>query len=377
MNTIHAKLRVRRGKIVDVEIPTDEEIEIIAMRMHKSGKECLETVLGWNVMYRPRETFSHSTTPFNPFTGEQGEKSVLKNFATPAEFTFGKNDPWSIVLRWSEGDDKPPKWFRYEDKLIRPIEQLHIENRNFYEPLQDIPPGVKLHTWKKPRADHRCAGGSHWHAKVRLTKHPYYLDLYWRETAKDPALQVGVFRLDLIGLRDNDYIRPESKDSNSSDVRLRFFRSADGNVYVQTKRRKPKLQLIPKEIQQPLIEQFNSAIDDIPLAPAGITMPSKTPTAGFRYQRKEEVRQFIIEQAKGVCEYCGELGFLLPDGNHYLEAHHIIALAKQGPDKVDNVIALCPSDHREAHYGERKVKLENEMIEIIKKRKNLHQSVSL
>jgi 5-methylcytosine-specific restriction protein A len=78
--------------------------------------------------------------------------------------------------------------------------------------------------------------------------------------------------------------------------------------------------------------------------------------------------QFIIQQAKGVCEYCGELGFLLPDGNHYLEAHHIIALAKQGPDTVDNVIALCPSDHREAHYGVERVKLENEMIEIIKRR---------
>jgi 5-methylcytosine-specific restriction protein A len=84
----------------------------------------------------------------------------------------------------------------------------------------------------------------------------------------------------------------------------------------------------------------------------------------------------VVEQAKGACEYCRELGFLLPDGSHYLEAHHIIALAKQGPDKVDNVIALCPSDHREAHYGERKVKLENEMIEIIKNRKSSHQSVS-
>ena len=93
MNTIHAKLKVKRGKIVDVEIPTDKEIEIIAMRMHQSGKECLETVLGWNVMYRPRGNYSYSLTGFNPFTGEQGEKSASKNAATPAEFTFGKNDP--------------------------------------------------------------------------------------------------------------------------------------------------------------------------------------------------------------------------------------------------------------------------------------------
>ena len=80
------------------------------------------------------------------------------------------------------------------------------------------------------------------------------------------------------------------------------------------------------------------------------------------------MRRFIIEQAKGVCEYCGELGFLLPDGSHYLEAHHIISLAKQGPDTVNNVIALCPSDHREAHYGAKAEAMENEMIKTIQKR---------
>ena len=101
MNTVQAQLKIKRGKIVDVEIPTDEEIERIAMRMHGDGKPCLETILGWNIMYRPRENFSHSVTRFNPFTNEQGKKSALKNFATPAEFTFGYDAPWSIVLRWS------------------------------------------------------------------------------------------------------------------------------------------------------------------------------------------------------------------------------------------------------------------------------------
>jgi 5-methylcytosine-specific restriction enzyme A len=113
----------------------------------------------------------------------------------------------------------------------------------------------------------------------------------------------------------------------------------------------------------------NSTIDDIPSAPIGSKMPSRTPTVSSRFQRDEKIRLFVIEQARGVCEYCRELGFILPDGSHYLEAHHIIALAKQGPDTVDNVIALCPSDHREAHYGAKTVELEAKMIEIIKNRK--------
>jgi 5-methylcytosine-specific restriction endonuclease McrA len=114
----------------------------------------------------------------------------------------------------------------------------------------------------------------------------------------------------------------------------------------------------------------NSTIDDIPSAPIGSKVPTRILTAGSRFQRDEKVRRFVIEQAKGTCEYCRELGFILPDGSHYLEAHHIIALANQGPDTVDNVIALCPSDHREAHYGANSVAMENEMIEIIKNRKN-------
>ena len=35
MDTIHAQLKVERGKTVAVEIPTDAEIERIAMRMHR------------------------------------------------------------------------------------------------------------------------------------------------------------------------------------------------------------------------------------------------------------------------------------------------------------------------------------------------------
>jgi hypothetical protein len=242
-------------------------------------------------------------------------------------------------------------------------------NKYLCELVQDVPPGSKLHIWKKPRADHNSsAEGSDWHAKVRISDRPYYLDLYWRKTANDPAVRVGVFCLDLPGLLREGYIR---RDSEDSDIRLRFFRANNGNVYVQTKQHKPELFIAVSSLDlhetQPPLDQ-NSTIEDILSAPIGSIVPSRTPTVGSRYQRDENVRRFVIEQAKGACEYCHELGFLLPDGSHYLEAHHIIALAKQGPDTVDNVIALCPSDHREAHYGVKAVELEAKMIEIIKKR---------
>lgn len=36
-------------------------------------------------------------------------------------------------------------------------------------------------------------------------------------------------------------------------------------------------------------------------------------------------------------------------GIPYLEVHHIVWLANDGPDTIDNVAALCPNCHRRMH----------------------------
>ncbi|MEA3263527.1 MAG: HNH endonuclease signature motif containing protein [Pseudomonadota bacterium] len=95
-----------------------------------------------------------------------------------------------------------------------------------------------------------------------------------------------------------------------------------------------------------------SAIDDLDASDIGDVSPPRAPASGTFFVRDERVRKRVIKRAKGRCEFCGELGFRKSDGTHYVEAHHIISLAKQGPDTLDNVIALCPSHHREAHFGE-------------------------
>jgi hypothetical protein len=119
----------------------------------------------------------------------------------------------------------------------------------------------------------------------------------------------------------------------------------------------------------------NSAISDCDSPPIGTLSPDRAATSGWRYQRNNQVRRHVIEQAEGICECCGKLGFLLPDGSHYLEAHHVIFLANQGEDTIKNVIALCSSDHREAHYGAKAGEMENEMIKTIKRRnKKFHSA---
>ena len=38
-------------------------------------------------------------------------------------------------------------------------------------------------------------------------------------------------------------------------------------------------------------------------------------------------------------------------GALYLETHHIVPLSEGGPDHLSNVVAVCPNDHRRAHFG--------------------------
>ncbi|MBB4844200.1 hypothetical protein HNP55_002736 [Paucibacter oligotrophus] len=97
---------------------------------------------------------------------------------------------------------------------------------------------------------------------------------------------------------------------------------------------------------------FQSAIDDLGAPPSGNAVPSRTAkNVGSGYRRDNAVRDYVVRRAQGHCEHCGARGFEMVDGTYYLEAHHVIALSAEGPDTVENVIALCPEHHREAHYG--------------------------
>ncbi len=84
-----------------------------------------------------------------------------------------------------------------------------------------------------------------------------------------------------------------------------------------------------------------------------------------RYARDPQIRDAVLLRAGGTCEFCGKAGFLRQDGSRYLEAHHIIALADDGADRMTNVIALCPNDHRKAHFGRDRAELERRMVQIV------------
>lgn len=118
-----------------------------------------------------------------------------------------------------------------------------------------------------------------------------------------------------------------------------------------------------EQLSAPPLNQQQDAIDDF-----GSDEPSVHEYSGTKYARDPKVRDEVIAHANGRCEYCKAIGFSRPNGTAYLETHHIIALASDGADRVSNVIALCPSHHREAHFGARRKQLEQQMISLVSER---------
>ncbi len=91
--------------------------------------------------------------------------------------------------------------------------------------------------------------------------------------------------------------------------------------------------------------------------------PTKHPTSGAAYDRDPEVRRRVLTRASGKCELCGEKGFVTVSGSVYLETHHVIPLSEKGPDAVENVVALCPNHHRQAHHAENREKLREQLTD--------------
>jgi 5-methylcytosine-specific restriction protein A len=70
------------------------------------------------------------------------------------------------------------------------------------------------------------------------------------------------------------------------------------------------------------------------------------------YDRSRHVRDYVLARANGTCEACLKPApFVRADGTPYLEPHHTRRLSDGGPDHPRWVGGICPTCHREIHYG--------------------------
>lgn len=95
---------------------------------------------------------------------------------------------------------------------------------------------------------------------------------------------------------------------------------------------------------QKYVDQFD-LIEDTISAARKITITASS------FVRSPAIRRNVLRRADGRCELCGERGFKMANGAIYLETHHIVPLAEGGADSETNVVALCPNDHKRAHFA--------------------------
>jgi len=93
--------------------------------------------------------------------------------------------------------------------------------------------------------------------------------------------------------------------------------------------------------------------------------PVRREVSSTVWERDRKVRDAALCRAMGRCELCKQPGFRMVDGGIYLETHHVIPLSEQGVDHERNVVALCPNDHREAHYGERRAEIRSRLLAML------------
>ncbi len=95
----------------------------------------------------------------------------------------------------------------------------------------------------------------------------------------------------------------------------------------------------------------STAINDIDQDYIGYSDPEYVKRMSGSYIRDQRIRDLVLKRANGICEECSKPGFIKSDGSVYLETHHVISLSEEGEDKLHNVIALCATDHRRAHFS--------------------------
>lgn len=87
--------------------------------------------------------------------------------------------------------------------------------------------------------------------------------------------------------------------------------------------------------------------------PEGSNAPRRVSRSSDQFERNPRVKAWVLDNAQGKCEFCGSDAPFKDDyGFPFLEVHHIVPLANDGRDEVDNAVALCPNCHRRCHHGQ-------------------------
>jgi 5-methylcytosine-specific restriction endonuclease McrA len=128
-----------------------------------------------------------------------------------------------------------------------------------------------------------------------------------------------------------------------------FFSIREGDYFTQAEKK------FQKEVTQSLKDSTKERRDRLAARKAaGQTKPRQYTSSVTLFDRDKDVVAEVLLRARGRCEVCTKLAPFRRAGTreHYPEVHHLLWLARDGDDTVENAIALCPNCHREAHFGD-------------------------
>jgi 5-methylcytosine-specific restriction enzyme A len=131
------------------------------------------------------------------------------------------------------------------------------------------------------------------------------------------------------------------------------------NIKLFVERQKETNPFTPKEAAGRA--EYQSQVVEIPgrhaslsakTPPKGQMKPTATLSPQKQYYRDPEVRDWVIGLSNGICEACGnDAPFKSKSGGAFLETHHMKRLADEGPDIIENTVAVCPNCHRRLHHS--------------------------
>ena len=118
------------------------------------------------------------------------------------------------------------------------------------------------------------------------------------------------------------------------------------------------------------------AFDDLRQSAFAAVAPTETNNwrmaKQIRRQRSSEIREYVLRRANGVCELTGEKApFSKPNGEPYLEVHHIKKLSDGGLDHPVNCAAITPNVHRQIHFGLEGTELDERLAKLIRSKESL------
>lgn len=250
------------------------------------------------------------------------------------EWAFGAEDESSVLCVWHRSLKAKNDKIVYEDNI-----RSYALNLDLIAIDRASPSGVRLRARDQAKRARRFDQRLQWAFR---RNRPIRVMLLEGRHHDETALGWGSSKVDLRELDEDEWFIHDYSDDDGSFCLVRGV---------------PKLQLSKaqnNEIESRFVDQFS-----IP------RLPDRVAVNGSAIPRSSQERAKALQRAQGNCEFCRKPGFVTHGGGIYLETHHVISLSENGPDIEWNIVAICADDHRRAHYGDARIQIRRQFVELL------------